>query len=148
MKKYIYGHTSPDTAYVVSDYPWGFRLRTTIRYWIETSTAKNGGQRFCRQTIDPRSGRWCAPKKGTYWSIAVMFLDDEDHVGFDALSMHDNGEAIASFKENHLDSLDEYQKSVLKEIIATEKVMRKVTWSVTKSCVETQRAGRKQAKRA
>ena len=25
------GHTSPETAYVVSDYPYGFRLRCQIR---------------------------------------------------------------------------------------------------------------------
>ena len=27
----LYGHTSPETAYVVADYPYGYRERTTIR---------------------------------------------------------------------------------------------------------------------
>lgn len=34
--KVLSGHTSPETAYVVDDYPYGFRLRCKIRYWIET----------------------------------------------------------------------------------------------------------------
>src|SRR5262245_27354986 len=28
----LIGHTSPDTAYLVLDYPYGFQLRTEIRY--------------------------------------------------------------------------------------------------------------------
>lgn len=47
QRKYLYQHISQETAKIVEDYPWGFRLRTTIRYWIETKKARNGGQRFC-----------------------------------------------------------------------------------------------------
>ena len=36
ITKPISGHTDEKTAYVVEDYPYGFRLRTTIRYWVET----------------------------------------------------------------------------------------------------------------
>ena len=28
-------HISPETAYVIDDYPYGFRLRCRIRYWLE-----------------------------------------------------------------------------------------------------------------
>jgi hypothetical protein len=28
------GHVSPQTAYLVEDYPYGRRLRCRIRYWI------------------------------------------------------------------------------------------------------------------
>ena len=31
------GHNSRDTAYRVGDSPYGFRLRTSIRYWLETN---------------------------------------------------------------------------------------------------------------
>ena len=27
----LHGHTSEDTAYVVADYPYGYRLRTSIQ---------------------------------------------------------------------------------------------------------------------
>jgi hypothetical protein len=29
------GHISPETAYSVENYPYGFRLKCTIRYWLE-----------------------------------------------------------------------------------------------------------------
>jgi len=29
------GHTTMETAYLVDDYPYGFRLRCKIRYWLE-----------------------------------------------------------------------------------------------------------------
>lgn len=69
------GHTSPETAYVVDDYPYGFRQRCQIRYWLET----NGhGTRFVSQTKDPRTGAWNKPKASTYCPFGVM-LKDEDN---------------------------------------------------------------------
>ena len=48
-------HTNEATALLVPDYPYGFTLRTQIRYWVETS--EKLGQRFCSQTLNPRNGR-------------------------------------------------------------------------------------------
>jgi hypothetical protein len=132
-RKYLYNHTSPETAYVVDGYPWGFRLRTQIRYWIETSKAKNGGQRFCSQTVNPKTGKWCAPKKSTYFPIMVMFLDEKEHVQYCCLRMNDDEQHINKFKETHLANLDDFQKQSLKEIIAYEKVMRNVTFEIVRS---------------
>ena len=77
IKKYLYNHTTEDTAYLVADYPYGFRLRTNIRYWIETTKA---GDRFCAQTLNPKTGAWNKPKKSTYDTIMFMGLDELDHV--------------------------------------------------------------------
>lgn len=132
-KKYIYNHTNPETAHLVKDYPWGFRLRTQIRYWVETSTAKNGGQRFCSQTINPKTGLWCKPKKSTYFPIVIMFLDEKDHVDYTCLRMNSDEKYINKFKELHLNNLDEYQKQTLKEVLAFEKVMRNVTFEIVES---------------
>jgi hypothetical protein len=80
------GHTSPDTAYLVEDYPYGRRLRCKIRYWIETAAkgTARGQQRFMAQTTNPRSPEphdvWNRPKASTYSQIMVMYLDDIDHV--------------------------------------------------------------------
>jgi hypothetical protein len=30
----LLGHIDADTAYVVDDYPYGYRLRCRIRYWV------------------------------------------------------------------------------------------------------------------
>jgi hypothetical protein len=62
------GHTSPDTAFVVDDYPYGFRLRTKIRYWIETK--KGFGQRFCSQTLNPNTTT--TPTMVTEWIVPAV----------------------------------------------------------------------------
>ena len=102
MNKYLHGHNSQETAYVVDDYPWGFRLRTKIRYWIET---KEGyGQRFASQTVNPKTGLWCAPKYSVYSRIMVMFLDENEHVKNDAISNYASIERCNEFKEKHAEA--------------------------------------------
>lgn len=127
-RTYIYGHTSPETAKVVQNYPWGFRLKTSKRYWIETSHRSDGGQRFCSQTVDPRTGNWCAPKKSTYCAIAVMFLDENDHVRYTILDQR-NEQDILKFKDIHLENLDEFQKEQVKKLLATEKVLKGISFT-------------------
>lgn len=75
MKTILFGHTSPDTAYVVDDYPFGFRLRCKIRYWVEYK--KGFGRRVVSQTSDPRSPvlSWNKPKPGNYYMYAALVLD-------------------------------------------------------------------------
>lgn len=126
IRKYIYGHVSPETAYVVDDYPWGFRLRTTIRYWVESKDAKNGGQRFCSQTINPKTGCWCKPKYSTYYSVVVMYLDEKDHIHWDCLSNHSYEEQVNEFKETHWNFLDAFQKDKVRLATAWVDVMKHV----------------------
>jgi hypothetical protein len=131
QRTFIYQHTSQETAKVVEGYPWGFRLKTTIRYWIESK--KNFGQRFASQTINPKTGKWCAPKFSTYSPIAVMFLDENNHVHHTGLGRGNTEESILKFKETHLPYLDEFQKEQLKELLAIERVMKHVTFTVVPS---------------
>ena len=90
------GHTSPDTAYVVADYPYGFRLRCSIRYWIETSATH--GQRVMSQTTNPKiAGRvvWNKPKASTYSNLKVLYLDPATgHVESDGLHMYADSREI------------------------------------------------------
>jgi len=112
--KYLYGHESQETAYVVEDYPWGFRQRTTIRYWIES---KEGfGQRFCSQTINPKTGEWCKPKCGVYSALLVMFLDENGHVKNDGVSLYRGKEPFLEFRNTHRENMCEFQKEVFKKI--------------------------------
>jgi hypothetical protein len=80
----LHGHTSPDTAYLVEDYPYGRRLRCTIRYWVETATkgAAKGKQRFVSQTTNPRQPgqAWNNPHAATYSALVVLYLDEQKHV--------------------------------------------------------------------
>lgn len=109
--KLLPGHTSPETAYVVEDYPYGFRLRCKIRYWIEYN--KKHGFRFCSQTTNPkRAGiHWNAPKKSTYAKFgACMFLDENERVQWAALSEYSSAEKARNF-------LDKYRTGMSAEAI-------------------------------
>lgn len=126
MKKYLYIHTSPETAFIVQNYPWGFRLRTTIRYWIETKIAKNGGQRFAYQTVNPKTNRWCATKYSTYSPLMVMYLDENEHVKCETLNEYSNEKLILEFKETHWENLTSYQKDRLKWLLAHTRIISKI----------------------
>ena len=73
----LHNHVSPETAYVVSDYPYGFTLRCQIRYWLEHSPRH--GFRLMSQTSNPKKPGlvWNKPKGSTYCRFGgAMFLDD------------------------------------------------------------------------
>lgn len=102
---YLQGHTCKENAYEVKNYPWGFRLKTSQFYWIETKPGK--GDRFCHYTINPKNGRKCAPKYSTYSTFMYMYIDEKGHVqngiidGFDV----EHFEARIEFMLNKLDLL-------------------------------------------
>ena len=125
----LLGHTSPETAYVVDDYPYGFRLRTQIRYWIETK--KNHGQRFVSQTRNPKTGRWNAPKAGTYSPIVVMWLDTDNHVQTSALGHYFDDERIDTFETSFADALTEQrERELIRYMRAQGRAMKHVTYTV------------------
>ena len=147
MRNYLYNHTSEETAYVVKDYPWGFRMRTEQRAWIESN--KNG-DRFIVQTKDPRNGKWCAPKKSTYAPLKVLYLDEQGHLQYFFLKHSADEKTILEFYEQHKENLNPFQLAQIKKFLAYEKVMKHVTvefvpvpWDET----EEQRTARKQQKR-
>lgn len=101
------GHVSPETAYVVDDYPYGFRLRCKIRYWLEYKT--NKGFRFVSQTSNPkRPGLvWNAPKASKYSKCgAAMILDDDTgHVEWRGLGEYVTGKEAAEWSEKYRDGV-------------------------------------------
>lgn len=72
------GYNSMENALEVKDYPYGFRLRTSIFYWIETKKGK--GDRFCTRTINPKNGRFNAPKCSTYSPFLYLQTNEQGHV--------------------------------------------------------------------
>ena len=77
MTKYIYNKDSFENAVEVNNYPWGFRLKTKRRTWIETD--KNKGDRVCFCTLNPKTNKWCAVKKSTYNAVDVLLIDEKDN---------------------------------------------------------------------
>ena len=128
------GHTSPETAYVVADYPYGFRLRCSIRFWIETKPGH--GQRVVSQTTDPKRGNvWNKPKASTYAPIKVLYLTAagttvyEDHVHNAELTFYADAAKIAEFEAKYGAALTgEYETKMLRILkkMADPKVVENV----------------------
>lgn len=122
------GHTDAESAYVVDDYPYGFRLRTQIRYWIETT---KHGQRFVSQTLNPKTGAWNKPKAGTYDVIKVMVRNEENgHIESDRLDWNDDEEKISAFETKHAAALDDRARYAIKKIRAHNRAISKITWTI------------------
>lgn len=95
----LQGHTSPDTAYVVDDYPYGFRLRCKVRYWLEYDARR--GFRLVSQTTNPKRGNvWNKPKASTYAKFGgAMYLDGNRHVQWSGLSEYSSGKEAAEWRD-------------------------------------------------
>ncbi len=96
-KKPVLGHSSFETAFIIDNYPWGFKLRTKMYVWIETTPKK--GDRIVRQTINPKTGSLCAPKASTYNAIGYLFLDEKGHIKWTAVHQFDQPEQVKAFGE-------------------------------------------------
>jgi hypothetical protein len=107
MKEILSGHTSPETAYVVADYPYGFRLRCQIRYWLEHHPKR--GTRLWSQTTNPKRGNvWNKPKASTYADVAgCMFLDDVGHVTWSTLNIYSGAAEASAWLDTFGPFLDE-----------------------------------------
>jgi hypothetical protein len=127
--KLLSGHVSAETAYVVEDYPYGFRLRCKIRYWIEFKAKK--GFRFVSQTTNPkRPGEvWNKPKASTYAMFGgAMYLDDNGHVQFAALGEYSSGAEAKAWAETYGEGVSEVGRLLLNKWVAA-----KVAYDANKS---------------
>jgi len=115
------GHTSPDTAYLVDDYPYGYTLWCKIRYWVETATkgTAKGQQRFVADHEPKAAGEpWNKPKASTYTSLVVMYLDDVEHVKSFHVSCYLSPVGDARFRLMGLyDQLDESTRAKYDQLL-------------------------------
>lgn len=118
----LFGHTSEDTALLVDDYPYSWKLRTEIRYWIETTKK---GDRFVSQTRNPKvaGSPWNKPRKSTYAPIGVMYRDGEGHVTWGSLHLYGSDEALAAFTAAVGDNLLPIQARTLEVITKLQAAM-------------------------
>jgi hypothetical protein len=120
VSKLLSGHVSPETAYLVEDYPYGFRLRCQIRYWLEYKP--NHGVRFMSQTSNPKKGNiWNKPKGSTYARIsACMYLDENDHVQWSGLSEYSDGAESCAWQAKYGEGVPEPAKPLLAKWVAAK----------------------------
>jgi len=118
--KLLFNHTSPDTAYVVDDYPYGFQLRCKIRYWLEYNPKR--GFRFWSQTTNPKRGHiWNKAKASTFVRFgAAMYLDDNGHVQWAGLSEYCNGAEAKSFQDTYGEAVPEVGRNMLNRWVAAK----------------------------
>ncbi len=104
MIKPLYGHNSEETAYLIADYPYGFKLRCQMKVWLEYREGK--GFRMVTRTSNPkRPGQWNKEKASTYSSLgANLYLDDEGHIHQSAVSLYSSIESIKAFAEQFPES--------------------------------------------
>lgn len=105
---------SEETAHVVRDYPYGFKLRCQMKCWIEYN-AKHGF-RFVSQTSNPKKPGvvWNKPKKSTYSRVAEgLYLDEQGHVQACALSEYSSLQDSLDFKAKYEACLCDKAKSRL-----------------------------------
>lgn len=108
------GHISPETAYVVADYPYGFRLRCQMRYWLETKPKQ--GVRLMAQTSNPKKPGlvWNKPKASTYARFAgCMILDDKGHVTWTRLDEYTAGGEAEAWAAQYGEGVPEAAKPVM-----------------------------------
>ena len=119
--KLLSGHLSPETAFVVADYPYGYRLRCQIRYWIEYKPGK--GFRCWSQTSNPkRPGLvWNKPKASTYYRFGgALVLNDDDMVRFVGLSEYSNGQEAKAFLDTYGPAVPEAGQDILAKWVAAK----------------------------
>lgn len=137
------GHVSPETAYVVDDYPYGFRLRCKIRYWLEWAPKR--GVRFVSQTTNPKRGdAWNTPKPSTYCRFGgCMFLDDENHVQWVGLTEYTNGAEALAWSEKYGEGVPEAAQTLLRKWVAA-----KLAYDANKNPAESLAVGLPEARKA
>jgi hypothetical protein len=126
----ISGHTSPETAYLVDDYPYGFRLRCSIRYWIEYK--KNHGFRFASQTSNPKKPGtvWNKPKYSTYSTVIVMTKDDRGHIYYAALSGYDSERTIQAFADAYGEHFTDQHRAQIRDLTIVKRAQQHITYTV------------------
>lgn len=127
MTKYFYAATSPETAHSVPNWPWGYKLKTTKKFWVETK--KGFGQRVCAQTINPKTGRECKPKKSTYNPVMIIaeHTNNEGVVTTSSVGIgaYAGAEVMEAFKQKHEGNLSEFQMKALGMEIKIDKIITK-----------------------
>ena len=126
----LHGHTTPDTAYLVSDYPYGFRLRCKIRYWLEYK--KGHGHRLVSQTTNPKvAGEiWNKPKGNTYCDgPSVLFLDEHGHVHSDGIRCYSGPDQFARFRALYGAQLTDPERAALDKSEAFSRKVSPVSWA-------------------
>jgi hypothetical protein len=122
IAKILTGHVSPETAFVVADYPYGFRLRCQMRYWLDVS---KHGVRMMTQTSNPKASGlvWNNPKASTYCRFAgAMYLDENGHVQWSGLTEYTDGAEASAWRDTYGEGCPEASRAMMDKWVAAKVV--------------------------
>ncbi len=115
---------------IVEDYPYGWK-RTKIKYWVES--IKKKGDRFCSQTLNPKTNLWNNPKKSTYNAVNIVYKNEKGHITYYGYHRSTDEESYNKFMEFVGDTeLNELQKEELKILRAVIKTYKNVNFEIRK----------------
>ena len=115
----IKGAVSFETAAIVDDYPYGFRLRCKKAYWVETS--ESHGQRLVTRTTNPkkRGEVWNKPHAETYRMAVVLYRETSTgYIKDVSLGTFADAGDIEKFLADYGSVLDEGTKAHLNKRLA------------------------------
>lgn len=105
---------------IVENYPYGFK-RTKIKYWVES--IKRKGDRFCSQTLNPKTNLWNKPKKATYNAVNIVYEDENKHIKYYAFwrstSAEDYKKFMAFIGDMELNELQKEELRIIRAYIKT-----------------------------
>lgn len=94
--KILSNHYTEESAFIIENYPFGFKLRCKKRVWLEVNSK---GTRMISRTTNPKKSLevWNAPKMSTYSIAGALYQIDESdskpdeigHVHWAGVSMYD-----------------------------------------------------------
>lgn len=120
-KQLLHGYNSQEISLKVENYPWGFKLKCDIFYWLESKPKH--GDRFCSYTIDPRNGRINKPKCDKYVTFAYMYKNDEGHVKWSAIDfncfLHELRDKLKQLEPIGWQNINEVQRANIRQAVAS-----------------------------
>lgn len=153
-------HNSPETAFIIPDYPFGFRLRCKKRIWIETAKQGKGKgqQRICSQTTDPRVSinaenkykdkeeeYWNKPKYSVYSSMCFLVEGvipncketKPGYISLHEVSIHSSIKHVIYTKSEFYNLMDDEQKRRFDGIEKMSRVLNKNSWKEYEETVKS-----------
>lgn len=132
-KTYLFNYTEQNPI-IIDNYPYGFKLKTQIKYWIETTPKK--GDRFCSQTLNPKNNVWNKPKKSTYYCLGFLYKNEKGHIHWNAISIYYGAQKTIDFIKSigGTEILNKEQLKIYNSLIGiNEKIEDEFTGKVKKN---------------
>jgi len=137
-------YNNEENALIVENYPYGYK-RTKIRYWIES--VKKKGDRFCSQTLNPKTNKWNKPKKSIYNAVMVLYKDEKDYIQYLGLYRSTSKEDYLNFiKKVGNYEFNDLQKEELKILRAYIKTYENVSFEIVNTTNQTKEEKEKREK--